>query len=234
MLLKQTDLRNSPIRRIVALGDSVTWGMAAQTKEKRWTNLAAAMLEEYQEEKIELINKGICGNILSPDSPARPYADGPCGLERLQEDVIACEPDMIFLAYGLNDARGGTPPEIFRKDYQKMIDEIRSRLSPVIVSLNLYYMHEAFYRECEGWNESDYDITEEFNLIIRQLCEKNSLIYADVYTAQSGVDWTVCEDHCHPNDLGHRLIANRVFEAVVRNCSLKGKRHNPPSHPSAL
>ena len=29
----------------------------------------------------------------------------------------------------------------------------------------------------------------------------------------------VDEDHCHPNDLGHRIIADRVFEAIVRNCS---------------
>ena len=26
-------------------------------------------------------------------------------------------------------------------------------------------------------------------------------------------------DHAHPNDLGHRIIANKVFEAIVRNCS---------------
>ena len=31
--------------------------------------------------------------------------------------------------------------------------------------------------------------------------------------------WIIDEDHCHPNDLGHRLIANRVFEAIARNCS---------------
>ena len=32
------------------------------------------------------------------------------------------------------------------------------------------------------------------------------------------------EDHCHPNDLGHRIIANRVFEAVVRNCSFVARQ----------
>lgn len=224
MISKQIDLKDMPIKRIVALGDSITWGMSATAEENRWTNIATAMLEDWQGQKIELINSGICGNILSPDSPARPYAAAPCGLERLQKDVIDYNPDMVFIAYGLNDSRGGTSPVIFRRDYQSMIAQIRSQISPVIVALNLFYMHEVFYKGCEGWSESDYEITEEFNLVIGQLCEKNGLILADVYAAQSGVDWAVCEDHCHPNDLGHRLIANRVFEAVVRNCSLTGKK----------
>ena len=45
------------------------------------------------------------------------------------------------------------------------------------------------------------------------------MILADVYSAETGVDWIIDEDHCHPNDLGHRIVANRVFEAIVRNCS---------------
>jgi len=38
------------------------------------------------------------------------------------------------------------------------------------------------------------------------------------------VDWIIDQDHCHPNDLGHRLIANRVFEAIVRNCSFVARQ----------
>jgi hypothetical protein len=58
-----------------------------------------------------------------------------------------------------------------------------------------------------------------FNVLIRQIAEANDLILADIYAAEGGVDWLVDEDHCHPNDLGHRIIANRVFEAIARNCS---------------
>ena len=139
MISKQIDLKDMPIKRIVALGDSITWGMSATAEENRWTNIATAMLEDWQGQKIELINSGICGNILSPDSPARPYAAAPCGLERLQKDVIDYNPDMVFIAYGLNDSRGGTSPVIFRRDYQSMIAQIRSQISPVIVALNLFY-----------------------------------------------------------------------------------------------
>ena len=175
------------------------------------------MMNKICKRKFDLVNKGISANILSIETPAYPYASKPVGLERIQEDVIAQKPDILIVGYGLNDSRGGTDPRIFRRDYQKMIDEIRKECNPMIVVLNLYYMHKEFYHNCENWDYSDYDMTEEYNLIIKQLAEKNNLIYADVYAAQNGLDQAVCDDHCHPNDLGHLLIANRIFEAIVRS-----------------
>ena len=71
---------------------------------------------------------------------------------------------------------------------------------------------------------SDLYQTEVYNLTIRQLAEANHLLLADVYSAEVGVDWVIDQDHCHPNDLGHRLIANRVFEAIVRNCSFTARQ----------
>ena len=100
-----------------------------------------------------------------------------------------------------------------------MIDRVRAKLDPIIVILNVYYMHEWLYDNCDHWEESSYELSEVFNLVIAQLAAANDLILADVYAAEVGVDWIIDQDHCHPNDLGHRLIANRVFEAITRNCS---------------
>lgn len=206
------------IRRVVAFGDSVTFGLSASSPERCWASLTAQMLEKWKGGPIELINKGVSASILCRETPAYEFAANPCGLERLEGDVISQEPDLVLIAYGLNDSRGGTSPLVFRRDYQKMIDQIRAKLNPAIVCLNLYYMHREFYKDCEHWDKSDYQLTEEYNLVIRQLAEQNGLWYADVYAAQQGVDWLVCPDHCHPNDLGHQLIANRVFETIVRRC----------------
>ncbi len=84
--------------------------------------------------------------------------------------------------------------------------------------------HEYLYTHCEHWEDSSYELTEVFNLVIEQLAEANDLILADVYSAEVGVDWIIDEDHCHANDLGHRIIANRVFEAIVRNCSFVARQ----------
>ena len=220
MLERPKDMRSEPIRRLVTLGDSITWGYSASEKEACWVNRTVRMIERFQGSEIELMNQGIGGNVLTPLCPAYPVSGRPCGLERVEEQVIALDPDMVILAYGVNDSRGGTDPELFRREYQKLIDTIRARIDPTIVMTSLFYLHEAGYNAHEDWGHSNYDLTDVYNLVIRQLAENNGLVFADVYAAQSGVDWFVDPDHVHPNDLGHFVIANRVFEAIARSCSL--------------
>jgi lysophospholipase L1-like esterase len=219
MLVRQTDMRSEPVKRVVALGESSTWGYSVSSKEKCWVNQVVGMLEEFQGSEIELVNQGIGSNVLTPECPAYDFSAKPSALERVESDLIVYEPDLVLLSYGLNDSRGGITPEVFRRAYQELIDRIRAKIDPTIVALNLYYMHEICYRECTHWEESNYDVTDIFNLVIGQLAEANGLILADIYSAQSGVDWIVDEDHGHANDLGHRILANKVFEAIVRNCS---------------
>jgi len=219
MFKRQIDMRPEPVKRIVALGESTTWGYSASAKEKCWVNQVTAMLEEFQGSPIELINQGIGSNVLTPRCAAYEHSAKPSALERVEGELIALEPDMVFLSYGLNDSRGGTTPEVFRAEYQRLIDTISARINPTIVILNIYYMHEILYSNCEHWEEGSYDVNEVFNLVIRQLAEANGLILADIYSAEVGADWIIDMDHCHPNDLGHRIIANRVFEAITRNCS---------------
>jgi lysophospholipase L1-like esterase len=218
MFKRQSDLRSEPIRRVVALGESTTWGYSVSSKEQCWVSQVVRMLEEFQGAPIELINQGIGSNVLTPECPEYKQSVGPSALERVDGDLIAHRPDLVFLAYGLNDSRGGTTTATFRRAYQQLLDRIRAKINPVIVMVNTYYMHEVFYSYAP-WDKSSYDITAVFNLVIQQLAEANGAILADVYAAEVGVDWIIDEDHCHPNDLGHRLIANRVFEAIVRNCS---------------
>ncbi|MEK7399036.1 MAG: SGNH/GDSL hydrolase family protein [Candidatus Poribacteria bacterium] len=219
MFKRQKDMRSEPIKRVIALGESSTWGYSVSSKEKCWVNLVTSMIEEFQGSKIELINQGIGSNVLTSECPAYNGSAKPSALERLDGDVIALEPDLLFVSYGLNDSRGGTTVEVFRKAYQELIDRIRAKIDPLIVILNVYYMHEILYHQCPGWEESNYDVTEVFNFVIQQIAEANGLILADIYSAEVGVDWIIDLDHCHPNDLGHRIIANRVFEAIARNCS---------------
>lgn len=80
-------------------------------------------------------------------------------------------------------------------------------------------MHEELYDNCKGWEESSYNLTEIYNLVIEQLAAQNGLVLADIYSSEVGVDWVIDQDPCHPNDLGHKIIANKVFEAITRNCS---------------
>lgn len=218
------DRRATPVKKIVAMGESNTWGYSVSTKEKCWVSQVAKMLEEFQGSPIELINQGIGSNVLTPECPAyEDFSAKPSALERVEKDLIDHKPDMIFLAYALADWRGGTPLEIFRKAYQTLIDKIQSQISPTIILINAYYTHKEWYNQpAEGWSTwsaLNPQPVEIYNKIIQELAAANDLILADVYSAEVGVDWLIDPDHCHGNDLGHRIVANRVFETIARNCS---------------
>ena len=213
------DYRSKPISRMVSLGESTTWGYSASDKRCCWVNILHNYLERFQGSKIDLINRGIGSNVLSTACPAYAISERPCGMERLDEHVINEKPDLVTISYGLNDSRGGTDIRVFRAEYQSMIDRIRAAGDTLIVLVGMYAMHEANYYTCEGWDRSDPNIAVLFNEAIRQLARDNDLLFADIYEAQRDTVWLVDPDHCHPNDLGHLLIANRVFEVIARNCS---------------
>ncbi len=217
-ITKQKDLRSEPIKRIVALGESTTWGYSVTSKDKCWVNRTVCLLEEFQGQPIELINQGIGANMLTPKNPEYAQSAKPSAIERVSGDLIALKPDLVFLSYGLNDSRGGISLKVFTEEYQKLIDRIKSETKAVIVILNVYYMHESAY-QWEVLNHSDYSVTRQFNAAIADFAKENGLILADVWSVEEGVDWIIDQDLCHPNDLGHCLIANCVFEAIARNCT---------------
>ena len=104
MFKRQRDRRSEPVRRIVALGESTTWGYSVSAKEKCWVNQVVSMLEAFQGSDIDLINQGIGSNVLTPDCPAYEFSVKPSALERVDGDLIAYHPDLVFLSYGLNDS----------------------------------------------------------------------------------------------------------------------------------
>ncbi len=38
------------------------------------------------------------------------------------------------------------------------------------------------------------------------------------------LSWLLKADHVHPNDLGHQVIANRIFEVLAQNINLANIR----------
>ena len=199
------------------LGDSHLHGAGASEEKRRWVNIVADLISCYQGIAIKLYNKGIGANSLSPRSPAFDSSAKPSALERYRDDVIALAPDLFVLSYGLNDMRAGMPTEDFREDMKQIIVDVKDSCNPVIVLTTVYHM--TAYDWYPPYNIGSPATTEVFNLVIRQLAEEHGCILADIWDAEGQADWVVHPDTVHANDLGHHLIANRVFEAIAVNCS---------------
>lgn len=213
---------------MLAIGESTTEGASASTPQRCWASLLTGMIADHQGQPVQLLNRGLGSNVLTPRCPAYPVASHPAGVERLHSDVIDARPDLVLIAYGLNDARGGTPPQVFTAEYQVMLDRLRVALPEALLAVvGVHHVHEVILSNCPGWEYADRSRLEQFNELVRNLAKCNSLVFADVYAAMARDDSLIHSDHCHPNDFGHRVIAHCIFDALVHRLGFLGAARRP-------
>jgi len=100
---------------IVALGDSITENTFQTRGRMNWVSLLdEAIFEKYGNGICTVINSGKCGSSFRE------------GLTRLDRDVLRFRPDLVIIAFGMNDAGMGIDGlEDFRKDARMTVRRIR-------------------------------------------------------------------------------------------------------------
>ena len=71
----------------------------------------------------------------------------------------------------------------------------------------------------EVWSQANLDVFHQYNDAIRQVAEQDDCLFVDLLASYRNADWLVHHDGCHANDLGHRIVANKIFEVLASNCS---------------
>ena len=206
-----------PFHRLVVLGEStVEGGGWVQNVQERWADLLAHWLEYCQEQPLEYHNAGLGASVLSTKSAGYEASRKPSAAERLQKQVIARDPDLLVIAYGLNDMRFGMQADAFRIEYECLLDDIERQINPRIVIVNVYHQTGL------GWyppaDQGSDEALAQYNDMLRQVAAGRRYIHADVWAAQGRCDWLVHNDGVHANKVGNLLIANRVLEAIIHAC----------------
>lgn len=212
------DWWDQEFRMLVTLGESTTAGGWASYRERAWAHQLARMINEFQRIPVQLKNVGIGANVISTKSPCYPHSGKPAALERLEPHVIDNKPDLLVVSYGLNDARGGTPLDLFANEMRTLIDRVRATINPLIVLLGPYYM-SAFDNFGPIWNHATLEIFHDFNHKTKAVADEKDCLFVDLLSAYGNADWLVHDDRVHANDLGHRLVANQIFSVLAASCS---------------
>jgi len=212
------DWWSDEFRMMVAIGESTTAGGWSTSRDRCWVSLLADLISNYQSRPVEFVNMGIGANVISRRSPCYASGSKPAGDERVDEHVIAHHPDLVIVSYGLNDARGGTPVELFAEELVALVRCIRRQTRALIVLLGPYYITD-FALGGKEWGHADLPLLYEFNQVIAEVGEEEQCLFVDVLAANGETDWMIHYDGVHANDLGHRIIANEVFEVLAQNCS---------------
>ena len=210
---------------LMTLGESTTAGGWASHRENCWANQLARLINEFQRVPVQLVNVGIGANVISTKSPAYKFSGKPAASERLEKHVLSNTanghfiiPDLLVISYGLNDARGGTPLELFCREMKEMIRRIREKIKPLIVLLGPYYMND-FTVGGQEWSHANLEIFHQYNDAIRRVAKECDCLFVDLLASYREADWLVHHDGVHANDLGHRVVANKIFEVLAANCS---------------
>ena len=139
-------------------------------------------------------------------------------VNRLVIDVFKHNPDLLVVSYGLNDARGGTPLTLFRDEMKNLVSQVRKKIKPLIVLLGPYYM-TGFDQFGPHWNNATLETFQQFNRATEDVANSMDCLYVDLLAAYGNANWLIHHDTVHANDVGHRIVANKIFEVLASNCS---------------
>lgn len=219
------DWWDKEFRVLMTLGESTTAGAGSSCRDCCWASQLARLISEFQRVPVQLVNLGIGANVISTKSPAYEHSGKPAASERLEKHVLSymanghhLVPDLLVISYGLNDARCGTPVGLFCGELEDIIRRVRERIQPLIVLLGPYYMTD-FSLGAPHWNKGSVWTFFVYNEAIKGVAEKTDCLFVDLLASYREADWLVHHDGVHANDLGHRLVANRIFEVLATSCS---------------
>jgi len=225
---KAEDASQAPIL-IVALGDSVTQGLLAfETLCPRGVYHACFQHElerRYPRTVFSTINAGVGGNTATQ------------GLQRLERDVLHHQPDLLVVAFGLNDCPEGPAGEgEYRQSLERIILNTQEKTEADIVLLtppwmahrmnearvhpeHLKYADRIISAQCAGYLDA-------YAEIVRELARKHGLVLADVHAAWGKLaaqgrdtDSLLSNGLNHPDEEGHKIMCDALLKAVCATSS---------------
>ena len=189
--------------KVACIGDSITWGF---TLLNPWRQSYPALLQEMLGPGYEVRNFGY------NDASARFDADTPYVSKRVYRESLEWNPDIVLLMLGTNDTKvRNWAPEIFRRDYKRIIESYRNLpSSPRVILVAPIRIFPVMGRPLLGV----YPETMEQGVrpAIREIASETGLELIDLQDLFT--DSKYCRDGVHPQRTGARMLAEAIYNGV--------------------
>lgn len=199
--------------KVIFFGDSITeLGVKPEKYRGYILQLEDILKTEKKAEKYELIGSGISANKVYDL-----YL-------RMEEDVLAKNPDVVVIYVGVNDVwhktllGTGTDADKFEKFYQAIIKKLKEKNIKVVL-----VTPAVVGEKTDMSNPLDGDLNKYSN-IIRDLAKKNNVPIVDLrksfqtYLNKNNPDNKEKEvltyDKVHMNDKGNKFIAEEMWKVL--------------------
>ncbi len=172
---------------VAFLGGSITQGSVSSTPETCYAYLVYSWWKEhFPKSEVTYVNAGIGG------TPSQ------FGVARVEEEVLGYNPDFMTVEFSVNDSND----EHYKETYEGLVRRILKDKSET----GLLLIHNVRYDNYESAEEVHLAVGKHYNL--PSVSMKNTVLPH----VQSGEipNREITPDDLHPNDAGHRLLANLV------------------------
>jgi len=179
-------------RTIVAFGDSI---VAGYKQPEGWPEvLGRDLAGRYG--GVRVLNAGISGDTAGD------------GLGRLRRAVLAHQPDLVLIAFGLNDMKNGVSLSRFEEDLSAIVSEIvAGGAQPVLLTTTRLQRGAGMVARV---NPAPY------NESIRTLAEEKDIPLIDVNDQFKGLNTPeYLIDAAHLNGEGYRVLAEIIRKGLV-------------------
>ncbi|MCP4782466.1 MAG: DUF2920 family protein [Fuerstiella sp.] len=186
--------------RIVCFGDSITGAYYHTGGVRAWCDMLGLALQQANPRaNVEMINAGISGHTTVN------------ALARIDKDVIAKQPHLVVVMFGMNDVT-----RVPLEDYQRNLRAIIARCQDAGAAVLLCTPNSVYENQARP-----NDRLAEFSGAVRQLADELKLSLVDCFTAwqtlrdDDPAAWMLLmSDTIHPNMNGHRVFAQLMTKAI--------------------
>jgi lysophospholipase L1-like esterase len=197
-------------KTVVFLGDSVTYGYGVDTRKESFFARIESTLKKGKYGNIRVINAGVNGDETSD------------ALLRIDTDVLAKEPDIVVISFGLNDCQNSVMTRRqFRKNLEAIVDKIEPKAEVILSTSNTFLETDSSL-----WKELN-NLLDQYMEEIRTIAREKTIQVIDVHTAWKDYLYnnphtteSLYIDFIHPSAQGHKLIFE-IYMGVLGNKLLK-------------
>lgn len=189
--------------KIIAFGDSISTGCETSSEDLRFQNMfAQTLMRRFPKAQIT-VEMGATGGDTTVN-----------GLARLEEKVLTRKPDLVLVAFGMNDHNVpafGVPLDKFEANLTQIVDSIRQRTGAEVMLLSTFPPNP-------DWAFGSHQM-EKYAAATKRVAENQKCAYADVNSvwaialARKDPSSLLGNNINHPNDFGHWLYL-QALEAV--------------------
>ncbi len=187
-----TDKANSTSKKILAIGDSLTFGYEV-SREKAWPALLQAKLRKQGFAKLQVINAGMSG------------ATSAFGLSALKFHLKRYTPDLLIYALGANDGLRGLSPTVMEDNIRKTLELAKEKKVKILL---LGMKAPPNYGKTFPAN---------FEAVFSRVAKDLDVAFVPFFLeGVAGQPQLNQPDGIHPNPEGYKIVTETIYKAVVK------------------